>query len=383
MAGVGVAGADDYESAYLNPAGLAEVRGKRLTIGGVYGDFGLKLDGSQTDTNRPSGVVWGGAFHVPLGGALKDRIGIAIGTYVPSEALVRVDVPLPGAPVYALLETRSDVIGVLSAIGVKLSDRWSVGLGVLALAALRGKIFIDADAAGRFRTNSEQRTITDLAPIVGARYTLPGLRFGLVLRAPSRSDYEIVVTNELGNTLPLSLPTLTIAGTAQYDPLAVAAEAEWIAAPRVKLLGHLTYQHWSSFPLPTKTPIEGMPEQPLPGFHSTVVPRVAAEVAVPIANTTRTVARAGYSFVWSPAPEMDGPQSLLDNHRHVVGLGFGVSWPDSLPLHIDAWAQFHALMPRTHEKDPSQFADPADMPFDTIRTGGHIVIGGLSLGVDL
>jgi len=95
-------------------------------------------------------------------------------------------------------------------------------------------------------------------------------------------------------------------------------------------------------------------------------------------------ARAGYSFVWSPAPEMDGRQSLLDNHRHVFGLGAGVSWPKtSLPIHIDAWGQVHVLASRTHRKDPSQFASPEDMPFDTLKTGGHIVVGGLTLGIDL
>ena len=45
-----------------------------------------------------------------------------------------------------------------------------------------------------------------------------------------------------------------------------------------------------------------------------------------------------------------------------------------MPLHLDAWVQLHALQPRTHTKD---------LPMQVIETGGHIVVGGLTVGVDL
>ncbi len=384
MAGLGVSLSNDFDSVYLNPAGLADVAGRRLTIGGVYGKFGLELDGADTGTDAARGVTWGGAFRLPLGGALAGRVGIGIGLFVPSDALVRADVPLPGVPVFALLESRSHVIGLMAAVGARVTERLSVGAGVLVLAELRGGINVDVDGAQRFRAESEQRTITDLAPIVGARCAVSSdLVLGLTFRGASSSDYEIVVTNNLGDSFPLGLPELTIAGTAQYDPTMVAAEVAWRAARRVTLAGQLSYQRWSAFPPPTKNPLANGEELEPPDFHDTAVPRVGAEIALPAPIGDRAVARLGYAFMWSPAPEMDRRLSLLDNHRHVIAAGLGLAWKGNWPINIDVWGQLHALMPRTHTKDPDAFEPDEMLPFDTIRASGHIVVGGLSLGVSL
>ena len=85
----------------------------------------------------------------------------------------------------------------------------------------------------------------------------------------------------------------------------------------------------------------------------------------------------------SPAPEMKGEQSLLDNHRHVAGFGIGIAWPRSLPLRFDAWLQGHILVARQHEKDPSLFPAGAELPFVSADTGGRIIVGGLTVGVEL
>ena len=63
---------------------------------------------------------------------------------------------------------------------------------------------------------------------------------------------------------------------------------------------------------------------------------------------------------------------------------YGLTWHGgSWPINIDLWGQFHALMPRTHTKDPAAF-DPDEMlPFDSIRASGRILVGGLSMGVAL
>src|SRR5690606_32003913 len=112
----------------------------------------------------------------------------------------------------------------------------------------------------------------------------------------------------------------------QYDPLTVAVEAAWQWRPGVRLGAQLAYQRWSAYPPPTRTPVDGKPAPPSPGFHDIAVPRVAAEWALRL-GATHVSARGGYSFVLSPAPEMSGPASLLDNHRHVVAAGIGVAWP--------------------------------------------------------
>src|SRR5690606_19457090 len=85
--GLGGAGGTDAagsESAYPNPAGLSAAPVKRLTFGYLVGDFALEMDGEATDTERPSGVTFGAALPLPLGGALASRVGLGLGFYVPT-----------------------------------------------------------------------------------------------------------------------------------------------------------------------------------------------------------------------------------------------------------------------------------------------------------
>lgn len=384
LAGAGVASSDGYDAVFLNPGGLGLVRHKRATIGAMYGDFALALDGVDTGTEPASGLVIGGAVPMPLGGIARDRVGLGFGFHIPTVAINRVRAPFPGEPTYSLLESRSHVIGLQVAVGVRLTPRWSAGVGVNALAVLRGGIDVTTDGSGRFTTQSEQRLLTRFAPIAGARWAWrDDVDVGAVVRAPSRSDYDIAVTSDLSDVLPLELPAIRIAGAAQYDPLTVAVEAAWRWRPGLTFTGHLAWAHWSGFPLPTQNPVSGTPAQEAPGFHDTAVPRIAVEYVRPALGGS-LAARGGYAFMWSPAPEQTGRQSLLDNHRHLIAGGLGLAWPGrTVPLHLDAWVQLHALQPRRHAKDAGRFLPGEMAPFDVVDTGGHIVVGGLTLGVDL
>lgn len=384
LAGAGVASSTGYDAVFINPAGLADVQRKRATVGGMYGDFSLELDGASTDTDSAQGVILGGELPVPLGGALRDRVGLGFGFYIPDKSINRAAAPVPGTPYYALLEHRSHVIAIDIAVGYRLRPDWSVGVGVTALAVLQGSVEVTTDGSGRFTTRSEERILTRLAPLAGVRGRWSDrLIVGAVARAPSRSDYDILVTADLAEAVPIALPPIRIAGAAQYDPLTVAVEAAWLARPGLTLTGHLAWQNWSGFPLPTENPVPGNPPQESPGFHDTVVPRLAIE-HVSAAGGGEVAVRGGYAFLWSPAPEMDGQQSLLDNHRHLFGFGAGIGWPGrTWPLHLDAWLQVHVLQPRRHHKDPTSVAPDEPLPFETIDTGGRIVVGGLTVGVDL
>ena len=382
LAGTGVATANDYEAVYANPAGLAEATEKRATVGVVAADFRTKMDGDIVG-EPSSGTVLGGVVPMPLGGWAKDRIALGFGFYVPNEALNRVRAPFPGVPQFALLENRTHVIAIQLAVGVKLDERLSVGAGVIVLAALRGGIDVTTDANANFSTDSEQRLIAQFAPVAGARWRAsPRLTYGLVVRAPVRSDYDVVVTSDLGDALPLDLPEIRIAGTAQYDPLTIAGEAAWRPRRDLLLVGQLAYARWSAYPLPTKNPVEATPAQQPPGFGDRPVPRVGVEWTRR-AGPLDLAVRGGYAFLWSPAPEMKGQQSLLDNHRHVIGLGFGGALSGSVPVRLDLFTQWHRLQFRRHIKDPD-LQQPGEMPaFERISTKGNVLVVGAALGLDL
>src|SRR5262249_39175715 len=158
-------------------------------------------------------IIIGGALNLPLGGWLKDRLGIGMGLYVPTNDLNRARAPVPGTPFYAVLEDRTEVVGAQLALGLRLSDRWSIGRGFLALATLQGHLDVAPDAAGRFATTSEEQIILSYAPVFGARFrATPTLSFGATVHFASQSPYDIQITNQLGDVLPVTLPELRIAG---------------------------------------------------------------------------------------------------------------------------------------------------------------------------
>jgi long-subunit fatty acid transport protein len=382
LAGTGVATANDYESVYANPAGLAEVTEKRATVGAVIADFRTKMAGSIVGDSS-SGTVLGGVVPIPLEGWAKGRFVLGFGFYVPNQALNRVRAPFPGVPQFALLENRSHVIAIQIGVGMQLDEKLSLGVTAIVLAALRGGIDVTTDASANFSADSEQRLIAQFSPVLGAKWKASKqLTYGVTARAPVRSDYDILVTSDLGEALPLELPEIRIAGTAQYDPLIVAAEVAWRPRENLLLAGHLAYHRWSAYPLPTKNPVPGTPAQQPPGFEDRPVPRLAVEWTQRAGSAT-FAARAGYAFMWSPAPEMTGQQSLLDNHRHVTSVGFGTALSGKLPVRIDVFAQWHHLQRRTHTKDPELQLEGEIPVFDKLGTSGNVFVAGAALGLDL
>ena len=375
LAGTGVASSDGYEAVYLNPAGLARVPRKRATAGFLDANFELHLDGEETPTESARGLVIGGELPMPLGGSMKDRLGLGFGFYVPQVAINRARAPFPGTPEFILLENRSHVIALQVATGVAVRRDLDVGFGIIALAALHGTIAVSTDAAGRFTTSSEQRLLTRFAPVLGATWhARDDLDVAAVLRWTSRSDYDIEVTTDIGDVVPIALPPIRIAGNAQYDPLTVAAEGAW-HHDGILWSAQLQWQHWSAFPLPTLNPVSGTPPQETPGFHDTVNPRISAE-AVREHGATTVALRAGAAFLMTPTHEASGRQTFLDNHRAVLGTGVGFSWPrSSVPLFVDAWIQVHQLLPRKNQKD--------EAPFTVYDTGGRILAGGITVGLAL
>ena len=372
MAGAGVATADDLESVYVNPAGLGYVEGRYVHFSTLAGDF--DLDGVDRPVDTAFGVGAGVAMNLPLRGRWQDRIGLAIAGYFPNKIITRVRTPPAGVPFYALLESRTQTIGVHVGVGVRITDSVSVGAGLLALGALQGNIDIITDTAGRIAAVSRVGLGSHIAPLLGVQWKkAPTLDLGLVWRAASVSRFEIDVTNQLGDEIPVPLPEIQLAGVAQYDPMILAAEATWKVRTSLSLTGHLAWHRWSAFPTPSQNPVTAGPNVPSPDFTDTVVPRVAIEWATPIRTSDVATVRAGYSFVMSPAPDTDADHSLIDNHRHVVSAGAGWSLPTlAIPLRIDAWIQLHKLASRSNE-----------MPDGTIDSAGTIVAGGLMLGFDI
>lgn len=384
LAGAGVSDSTDYDAVYINPAGLADADRVRVTAGALFGDVKLKIDGNDVGADQPTGFLTGFTVPIPLKGKWQNRVGAALALFVPGEVINQARSPFVGDPTFVVLDGRTKVVAMQGGLAAKLNDRWRVGAGVWVLAGLGGGIHVSTDPSGRFATQSEQQLQTQYVGMFGAHYRPSDrLKLGVVFRTSARATYDITVTNDLADSLPLTIPTVQIAGTAQYDPATVALEGSYKLTPSLALYGQLQYQRWSAFPPPTLKVVESMPPAIDPGFSDTIVPRVAAEWTVPVSSAILRL-RAGYFFAMSPAPEQSGRTSLLDNHRHVFSAGIGLSMPGfAIPFHINAWAQTHYLLPRRHTKDLDQYEPGEPIPFFSIETEGTMLVGGFTVGIDL
>ncbi|HEY7957260.1 MAG TPA: hypothetical protein VII38_18265 [Polyangia bacterium] len=363
MAGLGAADAEGYDATYANPAGLVGPTRRRLTVGYVLARYQLQMDRAARPVDGTNGLLIGADLPLPFGGILKDRVALGLGFYFPTGVVNRVRDGYPDQPRLALLDDRTQVVSVLVSAGVRLTRRLTLGAGVLALAALVGEIDI-RPVGGTITTVAEEQLVASYAPIVGARLRVtPRIRLGLVFRGESRSRYDLEIKNNLGPSLPIELPTLRIAGTAQFDPMQAALEGAFQITRYFRLDVGATWKHWSSYDNPVDNATLGAPPQPPPGFHDTVVPRVAGEATLR-RGRLELAARLGYFFEWSPAPQ--GPtRALLDADRHVVTAGGGLTWMGrAFSFQLDVFGQWHHL---------------ADSP----RVGGDLGVFGATVGVDL
>jgi long-chain fatty acid transport protein len=362
LAGTGAADAEGYDAVYANPAGLVGPTRRRLTIGYVLARYDLTLDGPHRPVDGTNGILIGADLPLPFGGVLQDRLAIGLGFYFPVGVINRARDGFTDEPRLALLDDRTQVVSVLVAAAARLHQRVSVGIGVLALAALVGDITIKPDASGRITTVSEEQLLASYAPVAGVRVVATRwLSLGAVVRGESKSRYDIEVKNSLGTLLPIQLPTLHIAGTAQLDPLQAALGASF----RVNWLRfnlELTWKHWSAYQNPVENATPGAPAQPPPGYHDTAVPRVGVE-ATGAWGRARLHGRVGYFYEQSPAPR--NAPILIDADRHALTGGAGFEWLGAkLSLAVDAFAQWHHLA-------------------SSERAHGDLGVFGFTVGVDL
>lgn len=359
LAGTGVSYANGYEATWLNPAGLVEAPRARVTLGWVLGDPSLRLDGAARTVETTSGALIGAALPLPFTGALRERVALGLGLYIPGRVLNRAHSPYPDVPRLALLETRTQVVSALASLSVRLTDRLSAGLGLEALATLLGEIHLQPDAQGHIVSVTDERMVWATAPIAGLRARIAdSLRLGLTLRGASAAGYDLRITNSLGSTLPIGVPMLRLAGSAQYDPLQAQVEGSWAVREGLLLALGVTWKRWSELPLPTENATPRTPAQPPSGYHDTLVPRAALEATLPW-QFLRTQLRAGYLYESSPAPP-DAPV-LVDAGRHVFSLGLGL---DLGRAQLELFGAVHAL---------------AGSP----RAQGRLLVGGASLGLEL
>jgi long-subunit fatty acid transport protein len=393
MAGAVTATARGHESVYYNPAGLAFAERASFAVGFERADLFLELDGDSVDARRSQAMIIGITLPLPLGGWLERRLALGTGFVIPTDSILRADLPRPGRARFAIVENRAQVVSLQVAAGLRLHDTFAIGGGVLALAELEGAIEVAPNDQGRIGSQVRDEVLADFAGVAGASWRpTPWIAVGASWRGASRARFDLPIEVDLGETFPLPVPTLRIEGTAQYDPQQATLEVAGRPTPPLQVAAGITWKRWSAFPTLvefTAVPAE-YPAQPPPDFADTWVPRVGAEYThvatrAPSGETaTRLFARGGYAMEPTPAPEQRGFHNDLDSDRHILAAGGGVQWG---ALRLDVGMQWHHLAERAHHKDADAiepFQPSTENPgFPRLSHGGDIFVFDVEVGVEL
>jgi long-chain fatty acid transport protein len=400
MGATGTAHATGYETAWHNPALASSVRKNQLTLGWGGGVF--RLDGrgdgfpGRMSASAAKGFVVGAEIPIPFGGTLRDRVGITLGFYTPSDVIVRGRVLYPDVAQYPVLPDRAQSVTIRGALGTDIGYGIKLGVGFAALAELVGTVVAATDATGRVGTSVETQLVATYAPTAGISYDLPKdtkMRLGLTVRGTLDARFAVVIDGTKLSTLPI--PLFNISGLAQYDPAQVALEAARTEALNTLAL-QLVYKNWSSFPgilEPTIVCNEGgagacgiVP--PTIPWRDTFVVRIGAEQGFTIQKDVIVFARGGAFFESSPLPSSipgseafdtrtrttgEVPTRYLDANRVALTMGTGVS---IAPVTFDLFTQYHVLLPRTIKS-----IGAAGQTLSEAEASGHVVVFGLTGGV--
>lgn len=343
LGGTGAAYADDYGAVHANPAGASRVRERALTFGYAATGFELERDGAYFPADAGSATVIGASFLVPFGGALRERVGVALGFFTPTNVIVRGRILRADTPQWVVLPDRVQSVALQLAVGLDLGYGFRVGGGFTALAALRGNVLVTNDATGRSTTRIDNQLIATYAPVVGASWERGDWRVGVTFRGELLARFTVLISApELG----LPIPTLNVAGLAQYDPAQLQVEAAWQRRGWTLAVG-VTGKRWSEYPGQSEPTSPSSPPPPAPEFGDTLVPRVGVEHRWALPSNAQVTARGGWFYEPSPAPTPTPARQWMDNDRHAItlGLGAGITGAGSR-FTLDAWGQLHVLARR-------------------------------------
>lgn len=375
MGATGAAVGQGAEAVWANPALLSLGRQRTLSLGFQAATMRLSARGpglpGDLDTDPMRGTMIGALLPVPLDGPLRDRVALGLSFFTPTNVVVRGRVLYPETPQFPLITDRTQSITVQAGAGFDLGRGLRVGGGVSALAAISGTVIVATDASGSVGTKVDDQLVSSYAPLVGASYDLgDSYRVGVTYRG--RLDARFAVRIEVYDLGSLTVPPFNIAGLAQFDPWQVQAEVARVRGPWRVAVG-ATFKRWSSYPGAPEPTVLCPPEKPgclalrpdPPGFHDTITPRLGVERVVADREGWVALARGGYFYEPSPAPEQTGASRLFDSARHALTLGGGFSLKGSLPLSLDLFAQGHLLAQRTHQTPSGQ-----------AKTDGFLLLGG-------
>lgn len=331
MGGAFTALASDGTAAYYNPAGLILSRHINLTVGFSYADFSMSFSsengGSAVDdeaTRVPplSALTIGVSTTFPLDE--PDRLGFGLAIFLPTRGIIDLEAKAESTqPEWFIYGKRHNRLQLIPALGVKVTDWASVGLGLPLVLSADGRTRIE----GGLTTPVETTLDLTLEPAFGAIASLmftpaSWISVGITYRSEMEMRVEFPALAVLEG-IPLDIvlesvqyfsPHQVQAGVAinLSDDLLVTLDAAWV--------------NWSAY---DTVFLEVTSTSATVILHPDVELRDVFSVKLggEFATTDWLMLRAGYSFRTSAVQDQgDEPTNLIDSPKHMISVGFGLAF---------------------------------------------------------
>lgn len=412
MAGAVSADVADYSANYYNPAGLANSEKLQLGLGWGYVHHDLQIGGFNSNVDGDHGFNSG--LVVP--NKINDVVfAFGLGFHLPDDRIAR-SRSLPSAtPRWEFYDNRTQRVFIGVNFSLKPCSWLSLGAGLGFSSTsnmklrLDGEInFSDPESASTLSSKTRITLDTRRYPIMGVQIMpMKDLSIGLTYRGEWGSDGGLDVEADANvslkpffeSNIPIEL-LLSTFSVSTFVPHQFVLGASYSPFENLKVNVDLTYLMWSRYrsslgnasvvfnvSIPDDLPpdIGSMinvpdvipPSVEVPAnFEDRLVPRLGLEYRAINHSDLELAIRGGYFFEITPVPVQTTSRSnLVDNDRHVLSLGLGLSLKDLKPLisgalRINANGSLGILPERTHRKG---LVDPAG----DYKSGGMIFTAGL------
>ena len=348
-AGALVAGAEDADSLWLNPAGLAVLRGdgkRALLFDAAYVyqtvDY-APLDATGMPAPAATNLQPGHAIPQLAGAyAIGDRLVLAGGVSAPYDAVHRY--AADGPQRFASLDTSGSQYFVVSfGAGYAVNDQLRIGITAQNWVSRRFDQIVTractqatcdpADASLDMRLDLAQTDYFAPGGALGLQYSIsPQIGFGAVVQSPVRISGTGDLTVHLPTAMQFSAATVSgkHAGLAYTLPPSARIGLEVRPRKGLRIEAALAVELWSVPGATTITPdhvqLDNVTGGPYPlgeievAHHGTTsfAPAIAVEW-----HPKDMMFGAGYSYETSATEARDVSVASIDAAKHVIGLGGG------------------------------------------------------------
>ncbi len=380
MGGALTAGARDGSANFYNPALLATIPNLEIDLSYRAARPDLRLNGEDVGVD----VARGTQISVAVPGEIAGhRIGAGVSAYVPDQQLMRIRSLSQTQPRFALYDNRAQRLYINVNLSVAIGDKLSIGGGLSYLAATSGGVTLEGRVGFPDANDSELVLDMDVDittnpyPVGGIAYQLkPWLRIGAAFRGEVQpvTDLRIDIVGDIGSAgrepiVSNAAVNLRSISLSHFQPAEFSLGAEaWLRTGLV-VVADLSLHRWSRFANPAArlesalelgqfnefvTPPAAASLAPV-NYHDILIPRIGLEWLALDRRHVALHSRAGYSFEPSPAPEQIGLTNFVDNDKHTISAGLGLSlqdWTDVFlePLSFDLSLAATSLVRRDHQK---------------------------------